>query len=226
MGRPAMAAASRDHENRPSGYHIGMERPKSERPCAFCPAFSRSNDSASCWPSCADVLDARAALQPGHAALGQSPIRCACPTADRWAGCRTAAAIATARPIRSPASPGRRSRRMVLELWHATTGVAYAPEACLINYYGPTAKLGLHRDQDEDAKDAPILSISLGDTALFRLGGPERKSPTRSVKLAQRRPDDPRRARRGTGTMGSTASCPAPASSCRRAAGSTSPCGG
>ena len=40
-----------------------------------------------------------------------------------------------------------------------------------------------HRDQDEAAKDAPILSISLGDTALFRLGGPERKSPTRSLKL-------------------------------------------
>jgi alkylated DNA repair protein (DNA oxidative demethylase) len=38
-------------------------------------------------------------------------------------------------------------------------------------------------DQDEEAKDAPILSISLGDTALFRLGGPERKSPTRSLRL-------------------------------------------
>ena len=73
--------------------------------------------------------------------------------------------------------------RMVLDLWHGATGVAYEPQACLINYYGPAAKLGLHRDQDEEAKDAPILSISLGDTALFRLGGPERKSPTRSLKL-------------------------------------------
>jgi alkylated DNA repair protein (DNA oxidative demethylase) len=73
---------------------------------------------------------------------------------------------------------------IVLDLWHATTGMAYRPEACLINYYGPTARLGLHRDQDEQAEDAPILSISLGDTALFRLGGPERKGPTRSVRLA------------------------------------------
>ena len=73
---------------------------------------------------------------------------------------------------------------MVLELWHATTGVAYLPEACLINYYGPTARLGLHRDQDEAAKEAPILSISLGDTALFRLGVPARKDPTLSVKLS------------------------------------------
>lgn len=73
--------------------------------------------------------------------------------------------------------------RPVLDLWHAATGQAYEPEACLINYYGPQAKLGLHRDEDEEAKDAPILSISLGDTALFRLGGPTRGSPTRSLRL-------------------------------------------
>jgi alkylated DNA repair protein (DNA oxidative demethylase) len=78
-----------------------------------------------------------------------------------------------------PAIPG-----LVLELWHAATGAGYSPEACLINYYGPTAKLGLHRDQDEQAKEAPILSISLGDTAVFRLGGPQRNSPSRSVRLA------------------------------------------
>jgi alkylated DNA repair protein (DNA oxidative demethylase) len=72
---------------------------------------------------------------------------------------------------------------LVLDLWRQATGVAYAPEACLINYYAPEARLGLHRDEDEEAKEAPILSISLGDTALFRLGGPERRSPTRSVRL-------------------------------------------
>jgi len=77
-----------------------------------------------------------------------------------------------------PAIPAR-----ALDLWHRATGVAYEPEACLINSYGPEARLGLHRDEDEDAKEAPILSISLGDTALFRLGGPTRKSPTRSVRL-------------------------------------------
>jgi DNA oxidative demethylase len=74
--------------------------------------------------------------------------------------------------------------RMVLDLWHATTGVAYEPEACLINYYGPRSKLGLHRDEDEEAREAPILSISLGDAALFRMGGPERRSPTRSLRLS------------------------------------------
>jgi len=72
---------------------------------------------------------------------------------------------------------------MILALWHETTGVAYPPEACLINFYDLQARLGLHRDADEAATEAPILSISLGDTALFRIGGPERTSPTRSVRL-------------------------------------------
>ena len=44
--------------------------------------------------------------------------------------------------------------------------------------------LGQHIDQDEDAPDAPVVSVSLGDTAVFRLGGPERKSPTRTLRLA------------------------------------------
>jgi len=99
-----------------------------------------------------------------------------------WLSDRSGYRYSPAHPVTGepwPAIPA-----MVLELWHATTGVAYLPEACLINYYGPTARLGLHRDQDEAAKEAPILSISLGDTALFRLGGPARKDPTRSVKLA------------------------------------------
>ena len=73
---------------------------------------------------------------------------------------------------------------LVIDLWRQATAAPYDPEACLINYYGPEARLGLHRDEDEQAKDAPILSISLGDTALFRLGGPTRNSPTRSVRLS------------------------------------------
>lgn len=99
-----------------------------------------------------------------------------------WISDRSGYRYADVHPVTGlpwPAIPSQ-----ALDLWHRTTGVAYRPEACLINYYGPEARLGLHRDQDEQAPDAPILSISLGDTALFRLGGPERKSPTRSVKLA------------------------------------------
>lgn len=69
-------------------------------------------------------------------------------------------------------------------LWAELTGYAAPPEACLVNYYGPHAKMGLHQDRDEKPLDAPVLSVSLGDTAIFRLGGLERKGSTQSFKLA------------------------------------------
>ena len=99
-----------------------------------------------------------------------------------WVSDRAGYRYTATHPVTGAPWPGIPA--MVLDLWHEATGVAYPPQACLINVYGPQAKLGLHRDEDEEAADAPILSISLGDTALFRLGGPERKSPTRSVRLA------------------------------------------
>jgi alkylated DNA repair protein (DNA oxidative demethylase) len=44
--------------------------------------------------------------------------------------------------------------------------------------------MGLHQDRDEADFDAPVVSLSLGDTALFRIGGTSRKDPTRSFRLA------------------------------------------
>ena len=73
---------------------------------------------------------------------------------------------------------------LLLDLWAALTGFGAAPEACLINHYDAKARLGLHRDEDEEDFSAPVLSLSLGDTALFRLGGLKRKDPTRSLRLA------------------------------------------
>jgi len=73
----------------------------------------------------------------------------------------------------------------VRAIWDELADYPHEPEACLVNYYeGETAKLGLHIDADELAVNAPVVSISLGDTALFRLGGPERKSPTQSLRLS------------------------------------------
>jgi alkylated DNA repair protein (DNA oxidative demethylase) len=53
----------------------------------------------------------------------------------------------------------------------------------LVNWYGEGARMGLHRDEDEGDFAAPVLSVSLGDAALFRVGGPSRKDPTRSAWL-------------------------------------------
>jgi len=72
----------------------------------------------------------------------------------------------------------------VLELWDNLVGYRAPPEACLVNLYESEARMGLHVDADEDAWDAPVLSISLGDTAVFRIGGVLRTDPTRSVRLA------------------------------------------
>lgn len=68
--------------------------------------------------------------------------------------------------------------------WRDICPGAPEPEACLINFYGPDARMGLHQDRDEDTFDAPVLSVSLGATAVFRIGGLNRRDPTRSIRLA------------------------------------------
>ena len=73
---------------------------------------------------------------------------------------------------------------VLLDLWTELSGYPAEPEACLINFYGETARMGLHRDEDEEDFSAPVFSISLGDTCRFRIGGPSRKDPTSSFKLA------------------------------------------
>lgn len=73
---------------------------------------------------------------------------------------------------------------IVLEAWRALAGTPHLPEACLINVYGPTARMGLHQDRDEQDFSAPVVSLSLGDTCLFRIGGSSRRNPTRSIRLA------------------------------------------
>jgi alkylated DNA repair protein (DNA oxidative demethylase) len=73
---------------------------------------------------------------------------------------------------------------VLLDLWAKTTGYPAPPEACLVNLYRADTRMGLHRDQDEEPKDAPVLSVSLGDTALFRFGGLSRRDPTRTLRLA------------------------------------------
>lgn len=72
---------------------------------------------------------------------------------------------------------------MVREAWTALANYPHDPQACLINYYGAQAKMGLHQDRDEQDFDAPIVSFSLGDSAVFRIGGVERGGKTTSLKL-------------------------------------------
>jgi alkylated DNA repair protein (DNA oxidative demethylase) len=73
---------------------------------------------------------------------------------------------------------------MVLDVWRRVAAYPHPPEACLVNYYAAAAKMGLHQDRDEQDFGAPVVSISLGDACLFRIGGRERGDPTRSLKLS------------------------------------------
>jgi len=71
----------------------------------------------------------------------------------------------------------------LIAMWNDVAGYPYAPQACLISYYAPTAKMGLHQDRDEEDFSAPVVSMSLGDSCLFRVGGDKRNDSTRSFRL-------------------------------------------
>jgi alkylated DNA repair protein (DNA oxidative demethylase) len=73
--------------------------------------------------------------------------------------------------------------RRLLDLWHEVSGYAEPPEACLVNFYTEESKLGLHQDRDEMDFAAPVVSVSLGDSCLFRVGENVREGRTTSFKL-------------------------------------------
>jgi alkylated DNA repair protein (DNA oxidative demethylase) len=72
----------------------------------------------------------------------------------------------------------------LLAAWNEIGRYPHPPQACLINYYRVGAKMGLHQDRDEEDFGAPVVSLSLGDSCLFRVGGRKRGDPTRSFRLA------------------------------------------
>ncbi|GAC1044995.1 alpha-ketoglutarate-dependent dioxygenase AlkB [Rhizobium sp. No.120] len=78
-----------------------------------------------------------------------------------------------------PAMPSQ-----LLDLWNDIAGYEKPPQACLVNFYDDDARMGLHQDRDEQDLAAPVLSISLGNTCLFRVGGLNRNDRTLSFKLS------------------------------------------
>jgi DNA oxidative demethylase len=73
---------------------------------------------------------------------------------------------------------------MLQEIWVAVTPDGTPlPDACLVNYYESGARMGLHQDTDETDLTWPVVSASLGDEALFRLGGQTRRGRTMSFRL-------------------------------------------
>lgn len=71
----------------------------------------------------------------------------------------------------------------VLAIWDGVTGLERHPDCCLINYYGAEARMGLHQDKDEADFSWPVVSVSLGDDGLFRMGNATRGGKTESIWL-------------------------------------------
>ena len=69
----------------------------------------------------------------------------------------------------------------------AAVGFGLAPDICIVNRYGRDGRMGLHQDKDEDASTleagVPVVSLSLGDTARFLLGGFRRREPPAALAL-------------------------------------------
>lgn len=97
-----------------------------------------------------------------------------------WFADKTGYRYADTHPTGAPWPP---IPKAILEVWQTYSGASRAPDACLINFYSEGAKMGMHQDRDEADVQWPVLSISLGDAALFRIGNLTRGGKTESVWL-------------------------------------------
>ncbi len=98
-----------------------------------------------------------------------------------WVSDRAGYRYQETHPVTGMAWPPMPDR--LIDLWTALTDWPQPPDACLVNRYRDGARMGLHQDLDEQDHGAPVLSVSLGDTAVFRFG-PASGGPTRALKLA------------------------------------------
>ena len=110
--------------------------------------------------------------------------------------------------------------RRFLDAWPraaaAGAGFTMRPDLCIMNYYDRDSRMGVHQDKDERPESieagVPIVSVSLGDTARFVVGGLARKEPMSPIDAAvgrcprdgrsiapalSRRDEDPSRHRAG-----------------------------
>ncbi len=69
----------------------------------------------------------------------------------------------------------------------AAVGMRLDADLCILNYYDADARMGLHQDRDESAESLaaglPIVSLSVGDAALFHFGGTRRRDPVSRIRL-------------------------------------------
>ncbi|MFG3495482.1 alpha-ketoglutarate-dependent dioxygenase AlkB family protein [Streptomyces sp. NPDC047928] len=97
---------------------------------------------------------------------------------------RTAGDVNGARVAPFPDRLARLGRAAVTEAYGEGRGDAYAPDAALINFYDSAARMGMHQDREERS-GAPVVSLSIGDSCVFRFGNTAgRGRPYTDVELA------------------------------------------
>ncbi|MEO1200791.1 MAG: alpha-ketoglutarate-dependent dioxygenase AlkB [Pseudomonadota bacterium] len=152
-------------------------------------------DGATYHPGFLDRPAQEALLEAIRAVVGSAPLfqpvmpRTGKPLSVKMTNCGTLGWVADKQGYRyqpmhpDTGAPWPAIPNTLLEMWRVLAPDTADPEACLINWYGVTARMGLHQDRDEETFDTPVVSLSLGDTGVFRIGGTTRKSPTQSIKL-------------------------------------------
>lgn len=131
----------------------------------------------------AEVLAVMAAAPPVHPVTRWGkPMSVAMTSAGRfgWISDRRGYRYEPRQPSGEPWPP---IPSLALEVWRAVAPGARPPECCLVNLYRGSARMGLHQDRDEADFGQPVVSVSLGDAALFRVGSVGRGGATESLWL-------------------------------------------
>ena len=97
---------------------------------------------------------------------------------------RTADDVNGARVLDFPHWLGDLGRRVLADAYDEAAAAEYRPDTALVNWYDPTARMGMHQDKDEVAAE-PVVSLRVGDSCVFRFGNPQtRGRPYTDVTLA------------------------------------------
>ncbi len=148
------------------------------------------------WPGLLDRAAREALVADIRKVVGQAPLfqprmpKTGTPFSVRMSNCGTLGWVSDIKGYRyqpmhpTTGEPWPAIPEQLLAIWRLAAPEAPLPEACLINFYAAGAKMGLHQDRDEDDLETPVVSVSLGDSAIFRIGGLTRRDPTQSLTLA------------------------------------------
>lgn len=126
------------------------------------------------------ILKAAPLFSPVTARGKQMSVRMTSAGSHGWISDRRGYRYETSHPNGSPWPP---IPDLVMRLWSDVTQLERPPDCCLINYYGEGARMGLHQDRDEADFSWPVVSVSLGDDGLFRIGNTTRGGKTESIWL-------------------------------------------